>query len=269
MRPQADLLREPWNALIILDACRADSLARRLPGVETVQSMSWITFGWVRALVRLFGREPLLCISSNPVVERELRSHRHAWQVRSVWADGWGRHGPCAMPGVAPAQTAFALAQHLSVHGQPARLVVHFLQPHVPYIGDPCLPYSGWGGGMRDPLSQAVAEYLSVEDALARGLCTIEEVRAAYEANLDVVLPFALAAARDWLRGTVVISADHGELLALEGEDGRYGHAQRHPRLYEVPWLAFDNGPFEPAALPPLGPPADPTHQKLRALGYE
>ena len=271
MRSQADLLREPWNALIILDACRADALGSLAPGVETVRSLAWITYDWIRRFVPLFGQERLLYVSSNPVVERELARHKHNWQVRSVWRDGWRRSGPCAMPAVTAAETAFAVSQHLSVYGQPERMIVHFLQPHVPYVGDPGLPYSGWGGGMDDPLSVAVGEHTTVEAALARGLCTIEQVRLAYQANVELAVRYALPMASDWLKGKVVLTADHCELLALDGEPG-YGHAKWDPKLYQVPWLAWDHGPFEPAPVPELIHPQDvdaDVHAKLEALGYE
>jgi hypothetical protein len=267
MQDQAlKLRRTPWNVLVILDACRSDAAAARLNGVETVRSPAWITYAWIHWFAAHFGRERILYVTANPVVNRELSRREHSFVLLSVWKDRWGRYGPHGMPSVHPRDVNLAVREYLARHGQPRRMVVHYLQPHVPYIGTGSIPYSGWGRGMTDPLSRAFRELTSVEDAFARGLVSAERLRRAYAGNVDLVLPWTrrLLAA---VKGMVALTSDHGELL---GEDGRYGHSRAHPLLHLVPWRVWQRGTFDPQPVCDLAEDEDShVHRKLRSLGYE
>ncbi len=277
---QGELLRRlPWNVLLILDACRADYFRRLVPGASTVRSLYSITWGWVARFAGLAGEldHPVLYVTANPVVDREMKKYPDApIRMLSVWRDRWGRHGPLGLPTVHPRDVVAAVREYVEVHGQPARMVVHFIQPHVPFIGRRSVPYSGWGRGMGDELSRQVKKLPHVRDALADGLVTIEKVRDCYRDNLELVLRFRNELSAQ-LRGLVLTTADHGELL---GERGLYGHTAgpRHPELMKVPWLEERRGLLRPAPLPPTGEMTpegefrgdaeEEMKRKLEALGY-
>jgi hypothetical protein len=256
----------PWNVLIVLDACRADALRARMDGVETVRSPAWITYAWIGRFAERFGAERVLYVTANPVVNRELARRKHAFVLLSVWKDRWGRYGPHGLPSVHPRDVNLAARARLDRHGQPRRMVVHYVQPHVPYIGAGSIPCSGWGRGMTDPLSQAIGELTPCEEAVARGLLSDEELRRAYAGNVDLVLPWALRLLAA-VKGTVVLTSDHGELL---GEDGLHGHATPHPVLHRVPWRVWQRGTFDPQPVRNISEAEDgDVHRKLRILGYE
>ncbi len=269
------LLRRKWNVLILLDACRADYLRRLRPEARAVNSLYSITWGWVARFAQLAARLDSLVFyfTANPVVNREMRRHPEApLRLISLWQDHWGRHGPLNLPAVHPEAVVKAVRAFLNRHGQPLRMVVHFLQPHVPFIGRTALPYSNWGRGMDDELSREVESLPGLKEALAAGEVTIRRVRECYEANLELVLPYRDELSR-LVKGLVVTTADHGQLL---GERGLYGHCAGplHPELTEVPWLQEDRGSFHPAEIPAdLGQsdaetdPEEISH-KLEALGY-
>jgi hypothetical protein len=140
-------------------------------------------------------------------------------------------------------------------------MVVHYLQPHGPYIGCPPLAAARWGRG-EHPLYAGCHQLPRPDQLVRQGRITWQEVHAAYMGNLRL----AWDAARqlcDRLPGRKIVTADHGELL---GEDERFGHepgwGERYPLLREVPWLAVEEGDD-------LGSDAaSTTRQKLEALGY-
>lgn len=273
---QSGLLRSrEWNALILLDACRADYLCRVRPEAQPVRSLYSITWGWVARFAEIAARfdNPVLYFTANPVVNREMRKHPQSpFRLISLWDDHWGHHGPLNLPAVHPEAVLEAVESFINRHGQPARMVVHFLQPHVPFIGRPALPYSNWGRGMDDDLSKEVDKLPGLKEALAAGKTSIEAIRDCYRANLEVALPYRDELSRI-LKGLVVTTSDHGQLL---GERGLYGHTAGpiHPELMEVPWLEEQRGSICPAELPAdMGWTRAQTQEeamksKLRALGY-
>lgn len=115
------------------------------------------------------------------------------------------------------------------------KMVVHYAQPHAPYIGEKRLRGSEnsieWGESLQE-IYKKMGRY-NLQDKTIPD----EELRAAYRSNLQRVL----ASVQDLvahLDRPIVITADHGELL---GEDGRYIHGgKRHPHLCEVPWFTVD-----------------------------
>jgi hypothetical protein len=94
-----------------------------------------------------------------------------------------------------------------------SRKIVHFMQPHAPFIGsDLEVDYKqySWGEGDR------------------------ERVEKAYRDNLEFALDNALDLASE-LSGRTIVSADHGELL---GENGLFKHyyGLNCEPLRRVPW---------------------------------
>jgi len=271
MQKQQDLLTETdWNVLIILDACRAESFRRIVPQAETVRAMDFCTYRWMPKLAGILAERDTLYVSANPVCERELawkRSHPSIHWV-SVWQSAWGRYGPHKMPTVHPANVNQAVRRYVAEHGQPALMVIHYVQPHMPYIGEHSIPYADWGPVARCEFAGDLHGRKHPREAVQKELLTREDVARAYEGNVDLVVPYAQRLA-ETLQGTVVVTADHGELL---GEDGKYGHmAGPRTQLMEVPWWVHVNGAYKAAPIPvEIGEPGmDPEMQaKLEAIGY-
>lgn len=271
---QALLVQEPWNVLLVLDACRADYFARLRPDAARVRSLARFTHAWVwhfaHTVHPALGRPKVLWITANVVVDSELADYGGVEGIHTVplWETDWEFLGKQRIASVHPGRVTQAVRRHVESQGQPERMIVHFLQPHTPYIG-------------RKPLALAVAwahpdgmgkyqhEMPRPDQAVSSGDVTWQEVRQAYMANLELVLPHALELAST-LKGKVAITADHGEML---GERGLFGHENGcYSRLLgTVPWLEFDNGPFRPAGLTPdrSGPrDKELMRDRLEALGY-
>ena len=267
MRSQLHLLRtEPWDALIVLDACRADLFREHCaPEAETVRSAARRTDHWYSSPIgQLFRERHVLLFAGNPVVARETWEWEEIERV-DVWERAWGRHGPKDLPYVHPLVVNGFVAAWADLGRLRGRsVVVHQLAPHSPYIGDPSYELTWFRHAMRhteiNKASRKATKYpthVKIDwDLLRRAY--VGNLRVAWEAARML----ADRLARDGRR--VVITADHGDLLG-ETRDGLpegkrcFGHQQeyRNKLLYEVPYL-----PWKTAGQAPT------TEQKLEALGY-
>jgi hypothetical protein len=272
---QYDLLvKKPWNVIIILDGCRADYFLRLRPDAARVRSMARFTHEWVwnfaHKLHPALGRPPVLWFTANVVPDSEMASYGGVEGVQSVplWDTDWEFLGEERIASVHPARVAGAARRHVAGHGQPTYMIVHFLQPHAPYVGRIPMAF-GTAGYHAQGMGKYQCQMLRPERAVQTGQVTWQEIRQAYMANLELVLPYAMELAST-LKGKVIITADHAELL---GERGLFGHEfHYYSRFVQiVPWLEFDNGPFKPAELAPdqnVSHDRAVMRDRLEALGY-
>ena len=287
MKNQMALLSETdWNVLMILDACRADCFCELVPRAEVVRSPAGCTPPWVHRfleLLRMKKRQdtldsPVLYFTANPVVDREIvkleamGSNCDVVQHISLWREIWRCHGPEDIPTVHPADVADVVCGDVHDYGQPRRMVVHFIQPHSPYIGETPLAMTRWGND-DDELSRRCHALAAPDRAVRTGEITWEHVRQAYRDNLKLVMQHA-ARLTAQLKGTVVITSDHGEVLGEHG--GKFGHEPgwRFDELFNVPWLVYQRPPLRQEAVGRQGasaPCSDDAvlHQRLKDLGYE
>ena len=263
-----------WNVLIVLDACRADYYRRRAPEASCVRSLGRDTRQWVIRLCNLAEirkrMRDILWVTANPVVDRTLEEIGIAENLATlkVWETGWSRVGPQDIPTVPPVAVNTSVQEYLAAYGQPKHMIIHYVQPHSPYIGEYQLPLAGWGWG-EDEMSQEINRLSDPRDAVGKGFATWGQVRRAYESNVELVR----IAARDLRRklgGNVVVTADHGEIL---GAGGRFGHDPSFcdPELRLVPWHQVRNRAFSPEPVKRMSPntaQGNQMQQKLRALGY-
>lgn len=145
------------------------------------------------------------------------------------------------------------------------RILVHYHQPHTPYIGPTGKDYA-------DELPQ---KFDGKEELQA----SHEVLQRAYRENLEIVLEEVEDLYPEMI-GKTVISADHGDLL---GERGfpipvrEYGHPDRTYRkeLVQVPWFEL---PFAERKEISVDPPAiagedglsmEQVDERLERLGYK
>lgn len=237
MKRQLELLRsEPWDVLVILDACRWDVFEQVVGKGECVRSPANCTPAWCRAVLRLLQKRGAYYVTGNPVVNRTYG--KGSMPLKSVWRDHWAHFGDECIPTVHPMSvTACAIEAARDVD---TPLAVHYIQPHSPYIGTPPLAVARVGGGTAGLLAE-MSKLARPDVAVKNGPLTWEDVRAAYIGNLRLawgavqalIEGLALAGRTDQ---RVVVTADHGEVI---GERGRFGHEGHwtDEALYRVPWL--------------------------------
>jgi hypothetical protein len=263
-----------WDALVVLDACRPDALEAVAPAypfvetVETVRSVGSCSSEW---LTNTFGRKrwrsavaETAMVTGNTWTDRYLDAGGFAL-LDEVWKYAWDDD-----LGTVPADAITDRAIAVAREHDPARLVIHYMQPHHPFVPD---PLDGDTGMARTGAhSSASNPWTLLED----GSVSVERVRTAYEANLR----YALDSVGDLLANLdadrVAITADHGNCF---GEYGVYGHpmATPVPPLLRVPWVettARDRRTRTPSLEPPEPLPVSEVHgarsvaEQLDALGY-
>jgi len=249
-----ELLNEKEFTLIILDACRYDYFKDEyedfLSGeLERVWSVGRDTFEYAKYIWPVYHDVTYVsgATAINSVVDESfLRGklgklydgyvpRRHFREIIDVWDHGWDH----SLGTVPPGEVTEAAVNYVDRE----RLVVHYFQPHAPYIGDhKLIGFIGedHSGARSLELAQEGVEIdppdKKIWAALKEGIIPREELRRAYRSNLRLVLG-EVERLIGQLDGKIVVTSDHGELL---GEDGLYAHSRvNHPKLMEVPWLVL------------------------------
>ena len=261
MRQQIELLREvDWNALIVLDACRADLFQELVGQAEPVTSPACHTTLWLKAVAPVLRAKNVMYLTANPIVPHVARANRLELGVQDISQTHWGFFTAERIPSVHPMSlTAIALEMgQYVIDGH--KLVVHYLQPHFPYIGAVPMAVSG-NHNREDEMSKALRTLPNIHEMMQTGQLDMERLRVAYKSNLELVWDAARNLI-DRLHGKIVVTGDHGELL---GEHGHVGHRLEWakegitwPELTTVPWLELEGG----------GETGPTVEERLSALGY-
>jgi hypothetical protein len=211
---------EEWDNLILLDACRYDVLKEVLGrDIDHRLSRGSTTLEWFRENFIDSRYDDIVYVTANPWVSKVAGNMFH--KVVPVWKDGWDEDLNTVHP-----KTTTEYAQKAAKRYPGKRLIVHYLQPHTPYIVKnnlPKTPTKRLEKGQLDPL----------------------EVWGLYKRSLEVTMPYVYELT-DSLNGRTIVSADHGELfgkkiLSLSFAGHPWGI--RVPELIKVPWVVFDSGP--------------------------
>lgn len=235
------VMDEDWDVLVVLDACRED-LFREVVGVdrfdayETRYSAGGATAEWAKKNFAGQAMTDTVYVTGNPVVSRGVRTAFHAFV--EVWREAFDED-----LGTVPPDRVTDAALKAAEGNPDKRLVVHYLQPHYPFIGYPDLRYATFGQTDEVNVSDTKEGASDVWEALELGLVDHDTVCNAYADNLRHVMDSVedLLAEVD---GTTVITSDHGNLLGERVTSLRipmYGHPPRihHPALREVPWAVI------------------------------
>ncbi len=271
-----DVLKKDWNNLVILDACRYDYFkevySNYLTGtLRKITSPAFETTQW---LTKTFGRgthKDIIYTSANPYVNsRGIEADRFGargrfYKIIEVWNWGWDEKLKTVHP-----KTVTKAAKKARALYPRKRLVVHYMQPHYPFItlGPerglilPNKRRSETGGivsAIRRRISILIQRhlgprvfYLFGELGRFMGLAHPHPVkvvaqkygddilRRAYMKNLEIALE-SVSELVAVLPGKTVITSDHGYLL---GENGEYAQESlRSPHLlFEVPWFEVERG---------------------------
>lgn len=257
-----DIMAEDWDTLLILDACRYDALEAVNPfdaPVEKRRSRGSNSWEFMESSFVGQTHHDTVYVSANPYTTDLDSGIFH--DVVHLLDDEWDDELNTVPPG-----TVAERAREVAAAYPRKRVLVHFMQPHTPYIG----PRG------RSLKRRAAPTYLW--DAYRYGSTdvTMTEIEDAYMENLELVLDVVVDLVDD-LTGKSVITADHGELfgdrlrpIPVAGyEHEPYLHV---PGLLDVPWIELDGDTRrEIAAEPPVrttGIDEEMRNDRLAALGY-
>ncbi len=247
--------RRDWNVLVILDACRYDAylMSRERPHwgrLKPVYSPASITPHWlVRTWLGGDWRDTIY-ISGNIFANKSIGAMKHLHRYfRYRLADKfldivevWRNSDPDT--GAVPPERVYRAYRMVRTRmrlrglrlGRDYRLVIHFMQPHTPYLATPRLNHlinrldretrrDGVGLGF---------EYVYIPMLRrALGAKADKALWRLYMDNLERAARYARLIAEE-NRGYTVITADHGEML---GEYNLYFHFDvATPELRVVPY---------------------------------
>jgi len=278
-----------WRNLILLDACRYDVFKQVVEKLnifpkhkmQPAISYSSSTPEFVRKII-LENKDifrDVVYVSANPMVDSSLRSlgvnpEDVFYKYIPAWRIAWNRFYNTVLP-----EDLFLIALKTFIKYPSQKMVIHFIQPHFPYISDKYmhinkLVYSdimqalkrGFlhrRGAINDDdtfvmfirLAKLFLSCGALSSILSHDFCKYvkkrnEEILKAYVTNLLKVLPYAKRLS-EILPGKTIITSDHGEAL---GEFIHkyipirlWGHISRIkiPCLILVPYIeTFNNTPL-------------------------
>ncbi|RJT00193.1 hypothetical protein [Halococcus sp. IIIV-5B] len=230
------IFEEDWDSLLVLDACRYDLFATRssLPGrLERRRSRGSATTEFLRA--NLDGRDlrDTVYVTANPQIHHNSDSIQVDFHdVIHVWRDGWNDDHDTVLPETVTEAAARAAHEYPN-----KRLLVHYLQPHYPFI-DAGVAADTFRGSNPNIWNQLLTGAADLDP---------HEVWEMYAENLDRALPH-VEELMDELGGKTVVTADHGNMVgerAFPLPIREWGHPRGiyTDELVAVPWLVYENGP--------------------------
>ncbi|WP_434522784.1 hypothetical protein [Halorubrum sp. AS12] len=231
-----DIFEEDWDNLILLDACRFN-LLKNNKDIITGKLESRISRGssTVEFLRGNFKNKKLLdtvYVNSNPQLHRhrdEINSK--IFHVENVWENNWDSEKKTVLP-----TTVTNEAMKLSKEFPEKRFIVHYIQPHYPFIGDKPSDFDNSQAflkpGEAGSWTQIYLGEISVDT---------HSVYKSYEQNLRICLN-QVKDLLDELVGKTVITSDHGNMLGERSSPipvREWGHPTGiyTPELVNVPWL--------------------------------
>jgi len=242
-----DFMAEDWDNLLILDACRYDIFEKSCKidgGLERRISVGSSTPEFLKNTFKGGSFQNTVYVTANPQVALRLDSEIFH-EVIDVWKSDWDDELDTVRP--EPVTKAALEAQEQYPN---KRLLVHYMQPHYPFIGktsqDELEDHSGFELTKRLASDEkANRDTLTVWDLLENGELTEPVVWEAYLENLNVVLE-DLEKSIDEFKGKTVITSDHGNLIgetATPFNLQMYGHPTgiHAENLVTVPWLTVES----------------------------
>jgi hypothetical protein len=228
-------MKEDWDNLIILDGCRHDLLSEKdFPDGKMENRLSKGSQS-EEFIQKNFGNKKLhdtVYVTANPFAN--IISDDTFHYMHNLLETHWD-----SKLKTVPPDSVTKLARKTEEKYENKRLIIHFMQPHYPFIGDRGRKYETGSVSSNSGDNNVWDEFrFNMNDI------DIAEVWDMYRENLDVVLD-SVESLRSDLTGKTVITSDHGNLFGerLNPVPTRwYGHP---PNLYvdelvQVPWLIFE-----------------------------
>jgi hypothetical protein len=245
-----NVFEREWDVLLVLDACRLDAMRAVAPeydaieAVDSVWSVGSASHEWICKTYTEEYRDTIretALISTNPFVPQVFEDHVYppdTYTVPVTWPnwrvveqDDFAHlrqlHEHDHSEHFTPPPPAFVTDHAIDVGRthDPDRMVVHYFQPHTPYIAGAVSEERPTTDAEDDPWR-----------AIRDGRLSADAAWELYLDNLRLVLDSIERLCRNVDAETVAITADHGDLF---GEWGAYGHPEGflEPNLRRVPWV--------------------------------
>jgi hypothetical protein len=259
------IFSEEWDVCILLDACRIDELSRQSDSYDWLEeighfpSVASCTWDW---MPRTFSDTRFLSetdyLTANPFSDTFCDADEFH-TLDEIWKYAWDENQGTVLP-----RPVTDRAIRHGRNNDAERLLVHYIQPHVPFLVEESKEISK---GNFEPHTESD---LDDWDRVTRGELSRDRAINWYRQSLIKVLDEVELLLSNIEAEKVVISADHGEAF---GESGIYGHPSDIDLscLTQVPWVetsARNEETHNPKQYS-LDSGEVPRDEQLRALGYQ
>lgn len=274
---ETNIYEKEWDVLLILDACRTDEIQDVadeydfISGVDQIISKGSTSSEWVAKTFDAnkhkneinhtnyitgnpFGQEviedrkfppnketPLCYPNWSTAMAEDFHDIEHVWKF-----------GRDSTKKTVPPRVLTDRAIHVSRNQQIDRLVIHYMQPHAPYLSDELFT----GKNLKE-----LKENPDIDT---------NQIKRAYQDTLKSVLDEIELLLQNIDAETVAITSDHGEAF---GEWGAFGHpiGFPHPAVKQVPWIttsATDTKGYKPDNDNNKKQSTEDIQDHLKNLGY-
>jgi len=253
-------MERDWDNLIILDACRYDEYCKQHPFDAPVKRRVTLGSNTTEFLQRNFSGKQYhdtVYVTANPKgLKVDIPDHYdddgRTFHATVSLLDEWDADTYTVLPQSVRKRTLEAQRKFPN-----KRLIVHFVQPHLPYIGAKAstlrsefgISIGGWETAHLEYTETGVSvdatkvSFDAIHDdqyALDR-----EDFLEAYRETLSITLP-EVEELVGHLEGKTAITADHGEMFGERPAllfSGVYGHPKRlrTEELCVVPWVEINS----------------------------
>ncbi|ELZ71156.1 hypothetical protein C5B91_06060 [Haloferax sp. Atlit-10N] len=235
-----DVVDADWDTLVVLDACRADLFEEfvdldQFDDYRAETSRASATPEWLPvSFPDEYG--DIVYVSGNPQVSKKVPDKWH--KLFEVWQDAYDDDVEAILPG--PIIDAAIRARE---EYPDKRLIVHLMQPHVPFVGRPDLHFCTYQ--LFEDLDMDGDDRAgNVFEAAAKGIVDEEEMWQAYGENLTYAMD-EVQRLIDAFDERIVLTSDHGNVVEAKSWPLPFTYHQhlpyhRHPGLVTVPWAVLD-----------------------------
>lgn len=236
-----DVFDEDWDVLTILDACRFDMFEQHanLPGtLQFRRSKASATGEFLRANLHRKDLRDTVYVTANPQLWRNREDIEvEFFETVEVWRDaGWDDDEGTVLP-----ETTTQYAIKAAERCPDKRLIVHYMQPHYPFIESRTAFDKGH-------LTAPEQDHDNVWDQMLFGTLdrNRDEIWSLYNRNLQRTLPHVHELLKT-IEGKHVVTADHGNMVgerAFPLPFREWGHPRGiyTEQLVKVPWHIYVHG---------------------------
>ena len=271
------IINKDWDNLLILDACRYDTFeeeytSHRIDG-DLFKFRSAASQSYEFMKKNFEGRQlyDTVYISANPFTPNLDPGIFHSL-INLL--DEWDESMQTVLP-----ETVVEKAIEIEKEYPNKRLIIHFMQPHYPFIGETGkkIKHRGHGNGSEADTSQPnIWEVLQWRH---KGYENVNEetVWEAYRENVNIAIKSATELSEE-LQGKTVLTADHGVHIGdrMRPIPARgYGHSPglRTQEVTEVPWFVVEKNHRKEITEDIPDTTAyeefDSVEERLKAFGYK
>ena len=190
--PKPDFITEKyWDYLIVLDACRFDAFKNinYISGrLSKIISAGCNTRWWLTNTFNNYDMKKTIYISANPygsyLMFRKFLGRIPFYKIVEVWKDKWDEKLNTVHPEAINKAVLKCIKKYPS-----KRLLIHYIQPHHPFIGD--VKIQEFGALARDVvLGYKKHKNKTVWDLAIDGKVNLDLIKRAYISNLKFVLKY-------------------------------------------------------------------------------